>query len=112
MTGVCRICGHSFSSWSGSETICPNCMFSEDLHKSLNNYDSTHLPAALGSSYYCLTDSINTVSANNNDLPILIIKAQKIVLENGGVQLVVDNDTIKNIDSIEVNGIKFVREDN
>ena len=43
-------------------------------------------------------------------LPVeLIIKAQKIVLENGGTQLVVDNDTIKSIDSIEVNGIKFER---
>lgn len=86
-------------------------MFSEDLHKSLNNYDSTHLPAALGS-MYCQLDSVDTVSAINNDLPMLIIKAQKIVLENGGVQLVVDNDTIKSIDSIEVNGIKFVKEDN
>lgn len=51
-----------------------------------------------------------TVSANNNnDLSTLTIMAQKIVLENGGIQLVIDNDTIKNINTIEVNGIKFER---
>lgn len=93
MTGVCKICGHSFSSWSEIEPICPNCICSANLYDML-----------------CYSpDSINTVSANNNDLSTLTIMAQKIVLENGGIQLVIDNDTIKNIDSIEVNGIKFER---
>lgn len=40
---------------------------------------------------------------------MLAIMTQKIVLENGGIQLVIDNDTIKNISSIEVNGIRFER---
>ena len=93
MTGVCKICGHSFSSWSEIEPICPNCI------RSANLYD---MP--------CYSpDSINTISANNNDLSTLTIMAQKIVLENGSIQLVIDNDTIKNISSIEVNGIKFER---
>lgn len=95
MTGVCRICGHSFSSWSECETICPNCVFSENLHNRLN--------------VYCSTDSINTISTNNNDFTTLTIMAQKIVLENGGIQLVIDNDTIKSINTIEVNGIRFIK---
>lgn len=93
MTGVCKICGQSFSSWSEIESICPNCIRSANLYDML-----------------CYSpDSINTVSANNNDLSTLTIMAQKIILENGGIQLVIDNDTIKSIDSIEVNGIKFER---
>lgn len=93
MTGICRICGHSFSSWSETEPICPNCICSANLYDMI-----------------CYSpDSINTVSANNNDLSTLTIMAQKIVLENGGIQLVIDNDTIKSIGSIEVNGIKFER---
>lgn len=93
MTGVCKICGQSFSSWSEIEPICPNCIYSANLYDML-----------------CYSpDSIHTVSANNNDLSTLTIMAQKIVLENGGIQLVIDNDTIKNISSIEVNGIKFER---
>ena len=93
MTGICKICGQSFSSWSEIEPICPNCIRSANLYDML-----------------CYSpDSIHTVSANNNDLSTLTITAQKIVLENGGIQLVIDNDTIKNIGSIEVNGIRFER---
>ena len=92
MTGVCKICGHSFSSWSEIEPICPNCICSANLYDML-----------------CFSpDSINTESANNK-LTMFTIMAQKIVLENGGIQLVIDNDTIKNISSIEVNGIRFER---
>lgn len=93
MTGVCKICGHSFSSWSEIEPICQNCIRSANLYDML-----------------CYSpDSINTISANNNDLSTLTIMAQKIVLKNGDIRLVIDNDTIKNIGSIEVNGIKFER---
>lgn len=90
-TGVCRICGHSFSSWNVCETICPNCI-SENLHNMIGY----------------TTVSGNTISANN-DLGTFSVNTQKIALENSGIKLVIDNDTIKSIDSIEVNGIKFER---
>lgn len=104
MTGVCRICGHSFSSWNKWETICPKCRDKENL-----DIDITCPVSPNTMNYYYPLDNITTVSANNNDFTSLIIMAQKIVLENGGVQLVIDNDTIKSINTIEVNGIRFIK---
>lgn len=104
MTGICKICGHGFSSWNIYETICPKCRNKEKW-----GIDITYPASPNAMNYYYPSDSINIVSANNNDFITLLVHAQKIVLENGGIQLVIDNDTIKSIGSIEVNGIKFVR---
>lgn len=35
MTGVCKICGHSFSSWNECETICPKCVYKESFGKDI-----------------------------------------------------------------------------
>lgn len=102
MTGVCKICGHSFSSWNGSETLCSKCRDKEKW-----GIDITYPTSPNTMNYYYPSDSVNTIGANNNDFITLKIMAQKIVLENGGIQLVIDNDTIKSISSIEINGIKF-----
>ena len=33
MTGVCKICGHSFSNFNNNETICPKCRYEENWNK-------------------------------------------------------------------------------
>ena len=88
-TGVCKICGHSFSSSDVNETVCPRCRYEKSWDRLL---------------------TVDTPSVSSFEQPTeLTINTQKIVLENGGIQLVVDNDTIKAVNSIEVNGIKFAR---
>lgn len=141
MTGVCRICGHTFSNYNNNETVCPKCRYEENWDR-LCNYTTSDTPLTIEDSVTPYTplgvdmsdtpytpptiahipsvsfDNIRTAApaltvGSTVKLPVeLIIKAKKIVLENGGIQLVVDNDTIKSIDSIEVNGIRFVKEGN
>lgn len=103
MTGICKICGQSFSN-SNNETICPKCRYEENWNK-LYTIDIASYP--IKSEIF--TSSTKTEITSEPLPQTLTIVAQKIVLENGGIQLVVDNDTIKSIDSIEVNGIKFER---
>lgn len=116
MTGVCRICGHSFSNYNNNETVCPKCRYEEnwDRLSKIDDGNITYNPPITDASYVIPFDKIAksvTTSGSALQQPFeFTIKAQKIVLENGGIQLVVDNDTIKNINTIEVNGIKFVRE--
>ena len=104
MTGVCRICGQTFSNSNNNETICPKCRYEENWNK-LYTIDIASYPIKGEIS----TSSTRTEITSKLSLQTLTIMAQKIVLENGDIQLVIDNDTIKNIDSIEVNGIRFER---
>lgn len=96
-TGVCKICGRTFSNSDANETVCASCRYQQNWDRLLTANDITTPTATL------------TVGSTVEYPMELTIKAQKIVLENGGVQLVIDNDTIKAINSIEVNGIKFER---
>ena len=104
MTGVCRICGHSFSNFNNNETICPKCRYEENWNK-LYTIDIASYPIK-GEIF---TSSTRSGIKSELSPQTLIIMAQKIILENGGIQLIIDNDTIKNISSIEVNGIRFER---
>ena len=104
MTGVCKICGQSFSNSNNNETICPKCRYEENWNK-LYTIDTASYPIK----DEIFTSSTRTGITSELSLQTLIIMVQKIVLENGGIQLVIDNDTIKNIDSIEIDGIKFER---
>lgn len=104
MTGVCKICGHSFSNFNNNETICPKCRYEENWNK-LYTIDIASYPIK-GEIF---TSSTRTGITSELSPQTLIIMAQKIVLENSGIQLIIDNDTINNIGSIEVNGIKFER---
>ena len=104
MTGVCKICGQTFSNFNNNETICPKCRYEENWNK-LYTIDIASYP--IKSEIY--TSPTRTGITSELSLQTLTIMAQKIVLKNGGIQLVIDNDTIKNISSIEVNGIRFER---
>ena len=104
MTGVCKICGQSFSNSNDNETICPKCRYEENWNK-LCTIDIASYPIKGEIS----TSSTRTGITSELSPQMLTIMAQKIVLENGGIQLVIDNHTIKNISSIEVNGIRFER---
>lgn len=104
MTGVCKICGQSFSNSNNNETICPKCRYEENWNK-LYTIDIASYPIK-GEIF---TSSTRTGITSELSPKTLTIMAQKIVLENGGIQLVIDNDTIKNINTIEVNGIRFER---
>ena len=102
MTGVCKICGQSFSNSNNNETICPKCRYEENWNK-LCTIDIASYPVK-GEIF---TSPARTGITSELSPQTLKIMVQKIVLENGGSQLVIDNDTIKNIGSIEVNGIRF-----
>lgn len=91
-TRVCRKCGRTFSNTNTNKNLCAHCRYEQNWDRLLA-VDATD------------TSSVSTFARPTE----LIIKAEKIVLENGGIQLVIDNDTIKSIDSIKVNGIKFER---
>lgn len=104
-TGVCRICGRSFSNWDVNETVCPCCRYEQNWDRLL----TVDTPYTSSVTFDNITMAVPTLGSTLNQPTELTINAQKIVLENGGIQLIVDNDTIKSIDSIEINGIKFER---
>lgn len=76
-----------------------------------NNINIYHIPDTANASkgIYCVEDDINLLQFEDNKL---IINAKDIIINDDKVSIIIDKDNIDKFDVIEINEVRFVKEDN
>lgn len=120
----CPYCGNAYSIMSQTNNMyyCPKCCFyfneSEITSNAStaaieNNISIYHIPDAADAARGFYT--IESKGSNFLQLPEydkLIINAKDIIINNDKISVTIDKDNIDKFNAIEINGVKFVRENN
>ena len=124
----CPYCGNTISimSHTNNTYYCPKCgfYFSADPLSNkvgtlnllsisaadIENNTRIRLPDAVNVArgFYYTDDNINLPQTEGNSL---IINAKSITINDGKINIAIDRDNIDKFDVIEINGVRFVKEE-
>lgn len=117
----CPYCGNTFSitSCTDGNYYCPTCHYYfkmitptiADVATISAPSNGVNIPDSANASrgFYHSTEKYSKIQMPANTL---IIHANDIIINNDKISITIDKDNIDKFDIIEINGIKFAREDN
>lgn len=116
----CLYCGNTFSitSQSSSTYYCPRCGSYFRAHAGPSNLSTAdinnitiHTKAAnADKTFYYPTENYSKINLPEENK--LDINAKSITINENKMSITIDKDNIDKFDVIEINGIKFLKEDN
>lgn len=114
----CPYCTNKFGihNYSKGEYYCPACsryFISNSPTVDIENINIHYIPDAANADkgFY----NIERKDSNFLELPEydkLTINAESIIINNDKISIIIDKDNISKFNVIEINGVKFVKEDN
>lgn len=118
----CPYCGNTYSIMSQTNNMyyCPKCCSYFNKYGITSNASTAaienginiyHTPNAadVDKGFYTIDDNINLLQHEDNKL---IINTSAIIINDDKISIIIDKDNIDKFDVIEINGVKFVKEDN
>ena len=110
-TNYCSICKRYFKNPTYFTTSNTPLTKSNTSTAAIKNNITVRLPDAANAArdFYYTDDNINLLQSEYNKLTI---NAKSIIINDDKISITLDKNDIEKFDSIKINGVRFVKEDN